>query len=172
MLQPCPCIPDRELPVNPFLPMISVQIPSRSFRFQRIDVADSPSQTLFGEGGQFNLGHVQPGTMLRGVMKFEILPNTPGLGWLKRFIQRGDVVRVQVITYKDNLICLGKSSSTSCLISCAQSVLHRCSRMDTLLQHSSGAINMKPQQVPLRTYSWSTFSVWLSEDRWIVSRES
>ena len=88
--------------------MISVQIPSRSFRFQRIDVADSPSQTLFGEGGRFNLGHVQPGTMLRGVMKFEFLPNTPGLGWLKRFIQRGDVVRVQVITYKDNLICIGK----------------------------------------------------------------
>lgn len=108
MLQPCPCIPDSELPVNPFLPMISVSIPSGRFRFQSIDVADSPSQALFGEGGQFNLGHVQPGAMLRGMMKFEFLPDTAGLGWLKRFIQGRDIVSIQVVAYKDNLVRIGK----------------------------------------------------------------
>lgn len=46
--------------------------------------------------------------MLRGMMKFEFLPDTAGLGWLKRFIQGRDIVSIQVVAYKDNLVRIGK----------------------------------------------------------------
>ena len=88
--------------------MISVSIPCSGFRFQSIDVADSPSQALSGEGGQFNLSHAQPGAMLRSMMKFESLPDTAGLGWLKRFIQGRDIVSIQVVAYKDDLLRIRK----------------------------------------------------------------
>lgn len=88
--------------------MIPVQIPSCGFSLQSLAVADSPSQALLGEGGQFYLGHVQPGAMLRGMMKFQFLPYPSSLCWLERFIQRRYIVRVQIVTYKDNLLHIGK----------------------------------------------------------------
>ena len=42
------------------------------------------------------------------MMKFEFLPDTAGLGWLKRFIQGRDIVSIQVVAYKDNLVRIGK----------------------------------------------------------------
>lgn len=97
------CVPNRELPINPFLTMIPVLIPSSGFCFQRFDVADSPSQASLGEGGQFYLGQVQPGTMLRGMMKFNLLPDTTSIIRLKRLVQGRDVVRIQVVADKNDL---------------------------------------------------------------------
>ena len=108
MLELGSCVPNGELPINPFLTMISVPILCSGFCFQRFDVVDSPSQTLRGEGGQFYLGHIKPGTMLRGMMKLKLLPDTTSFSRLKRLVQGRDVVRVQVITDKNNLLRIGE----------------------------------------------------------------
>ena len=55
------------------------------------------------EGGQFNLGHVQPRAMLRGKMLFKFLPYAACFRWLKGLVQGGDVMRVQVVAHKNDL---------------------------------------------------------------------
>ena len=88
--------------------MISIPIPYSGFCLQRFDVADSPSQTLLGEGGQFYLNHIKPGTMLRGMMKLKLLPDTTSFSRLKRLVQGRDVVCIQVVANKNDLFYVGK----------------------------------------------------------------
>ena len=103
MLELHPCIPYSKLPVNTFLTMISVPISRGGLSFQRTHVTDPPSQAFLGEGGQFNIGQVQPGAMLWGMMQFKFLPYGACFGRLKGLIQGRNVMRVQVVAHKNDL---------------------------------------------------------------------
>ena len=90
-----------KMPVNAFLPCITVNAPCFCLGFQDLHVSDSSAQAFPCKHGKFSLCHVKPRAMFRGVMHFETLPDASRLCRFKGFIQRRYVVRVQVVTHQN-----------------------------------------------------------------------
>lgn len=95
-----------KMPVNAFLPCITVNAPCFGFGFQDLHISDSPAQTFPCKHGKFSLCHVEPRAVFRCMVHFETLPYSSCLCRFKGFIQRRYVVRVQVVTYQNYLFSI------------------------------------------------------------------
>ena len=59
-------------------------------------IADTAVQTPSAEDAQLDLSHVQPAAMRRSVMKLEALGDAPSFARLKCFVERAELVGVEV----------------------------------------------------------------------------
>nr|VFK05597.1 MAG: hypothetical protein BECKH772A_GA0070896_105701 [Candidatus Kentron sp. H]VFK08827.1 MAG: hypothetical protein BECKH772C_GA0070978_105511 [Candidatus Kentron sp. H] len=66
------------------------------------DSRNTTTKTLFGKYAQLDFGDVQPATMLGGVVNFQTLQQTPGLGGLKSLVQGSRNVGIQVIPHQNH----------------------------------------------------------------------
>src|SRR4029450_2362406 len=63
---------------------------------------DAAIEALLLEDTQFDLSHVQPTPMLGGVMELELPSKPPCLGRLERFIQRCDLMGIEIVQHNPN----------------------------------------------------------------------
>ena len=61
---------------------------------------DPSIQTLPRQHAELNLGNVQPASMLGRMDQFELMRNPQSFGWLKRLIERAQLVRVEIVTHE------------------------------------------------------------------------
>ena len=95
-------IGDRKSPINGRLLRVALVFPGRDFTLERCFVGDAAIEALLLEDAQFDLGHVQPTPMLGGIMKLELPGDPPRLGRLKRFLQRRDLMRIEIVQHDAN----------------------------------------------------------------------
>ena len=95
-------IGDRKAPINGRLLRVALVFPGRDFTLERCFVGDAAIEALLLEDAQFDLGHVQPAPMLGGIMKLELPGAPPRLGRLKRFLQRRDLMRIEIVQHDAN----------------------------------------------------------------------
>ena len=98
-------ISNRELPVNRRFISIAALLVCRNLSPQYFFICNPTIKTLPLQDAQLDFCHVQPRAVLRCWMKFQLLGNTPSLSGFKRFIQRGHLVRIEII--QDNADHLG-----------------------------------------------------------------
>jgi hypothetical protein len=63
-------------------------------------------QTATGKNTDRDLGHIQPTAMFGRGMELDPMRNTPGLGWLKGFIQSRGRMGIEVILHNANVFGL------------------------------------------------------------------
>ena len=78
-----------ELPVNLSLVGIDRVLPGGEFAVEDVEVGDPPVQALPGQGGEFDLGDVEPGAVFRGVVDLQPGREAVRLGRLERLVQGG-----------------------------------------------------------------------------------
>ena len=74
---------------------------------QDLEVADARGQALPGQGGELDLGDVEPRPVLGGVMDLQALGQRVGLGRFEGLLQRGDAVGVEVVHDQHHGLGLG-----------------------------------------------------------------
>ena len=62
-----------ELPVDLALLGVCGLLPGGEFGVEGVDVGDAPVEALSGEGGEFDLGDVEPGAVPGGVVDLQAL---------------------------------------------------------------------------------------------------
>src|ERR671918_1576503 len=104
MAQLAPCNPRSEAPINPGMGQVAFGFQGLDFPPEGGFVGDALVQTLPAEHAQLQLGHVQPTTMLGGVVELQALENPPSLDRGKGLIQGSRAMGVQVVQdYPDHL---------------------------------------------------------------------
>lgn len=64
-------------------------------------------RALAGQGGQLDLGDVEPGAVLGCVVDLEPLGQRACFGWLERFVEQTEGVRVEVVHDQDDPLRVG-----------------------------------------------------------------
>src|SRR3982750_620940 len=90
---------DRELPINLNFLLLPLAHKGLDLGRQFLLCRKAAMQALFGQGGKLNLDHVQPTAGLGREVKLKTLGESKGFRRRERFIQRTEVVRVQIILY-------------------------------------------------------------------------
>src|SRR5262249_8176896 len=81
---------------------VALVFPGRNFTRERDFVWDAAIETLLLEDTQLDLGHAQPAPMLGGVMQLELSSDPPCLSRLERFIERRDLMRIEIVQHDAN----------------------------------------------------------------------
>ena len=68
---------------------------------------DAAVQALAGQGGEFDLGDVEPGAVLGGVVDLQALGEGVGLGRFECLVERADGVGVEVVHHQHDLLGVG-----------------------------------------------------------------
>ena len=91
-----------EVPVD--LPLVGVDgvLPGGEFVVEYLEVLDPPIEALPGQGGQLDLGDVEPGAVFGGVVDLQPGGEAARLDRLERLIQRPEGVRVEVVHDQDH----------------------------------------------------------------------
>ncbi len=89
----------RKTPLNSDLVIIAPLLPGSNDRPDPWYGRQPLIQALPPQDREFNLGHIQPTVMLRGVVKLQPSRDPSGFLWLKRVIQGGWRVGIQVIQH-------------------------------------------------------------------------
>src|SRR3954447_2204463 len=76
-----------EVPVDLSLVGVGGGLPGGEFGVEDVPVGDAAVEALSGQGGQFDLGDVEPGPVLGGVVDLESLGQGERLGRVERLIQ-------------------------------------------------------------------------------------
>src|ERR1051325_453175 len=82
----CACLRNAKTPIHCGFLHIADILPSCTLALQPIAIRDTLLEALVDQNRQLNLDHVEPRAMFGGIVKFELIENTPSLGWFKRFI--------------------------------------------------------------------------------------
>src|SRR4051794_21316995 len=101
-----PCIRRRETPPDLDAPLVPLLFPGRHLPLQLLPGRDPPGQALPGQHRQLDLRHVQPAPVLRRVVDLQLLGDPPRLLRRERLVERGQLVRVQVVHHQDHLLRL------------------------------------------------------------------
>jgi hypothetical protein len=96
-----------EVPVD--LPLVGVDgvLPGGQLVVEDVEVLDPPVEALSGQGGQLDLGDVEPGAVFRGVVDLQPGGEAARLDRLERLIQGAESVRVEVVHDQDNRLGIG-----------------------------------------------------------------
>src|SRR3989304_200351 len=94
------CVGVRKVPVYFGMSVVPTVLPGGDMSVHRLHVGDKAVQTLTAQGAELDLCHVKPTAMLRRVMYFETLRETPRLFRRKRLIERSRRMGVQVVQDK------------------------------------------------------------------------
>src|SRR3954470_20543897 len=101
-----PCIRRRETPPDLDAPLVPLLFPGGHLPLQLLPGLDPPGQALPGQHRQLDLRHVQPAPVLRRVVDLQLLGDPPGLLRRERLVERGQLVRVQVVHHQHHLLGL------------------------------------------------------------------
>ena len=71
---------DRRLTIFP------IRLPSRNLAAHLGEVRNTATETMPAQGAQFDLGHVQPASLLRGVVDLEPFRQLASLLWAERLV--------------------------------------------------------------------------------------
>ena len=123
--------------------------------FQQRFIADPAVQALPAEDAQLDLGHVQPASVIGCVVKLQAFGYAARLGRCKRFVERAQLVGVEIVQTSRITVASEYASSTSHFIRCAKSTAVRCPVTSTCLHPPFGSQNMNRFRVPFRWYSVS-----------------
>ena len=96
-----------ELPADLALVVVGCGLPGGEFGVEDVEVVDPAGQALAGQGGQLDLGDVEPGAVLGCVVDLEPLGQRACFGWLERFVERTEGVRVEVVHDQDDPLRVG-----------------------------------------------------------------
>ena len=86
-----------ELPVNRGACSIAGGFDRGEFVDQRCFSRNTALQALARKDTQFNFGHVQPTSMLRRIVKLQLLPHPVGFRGGKRFVERARFVSIEIV---------------------------------------------------------------------------
>jgi len=128
-------------PLNGDAVIITPLLPGSNDGSNALNRRQALEQALTGQHTQFKLGHVQPTAMLGYVMELQPSHDPSSFLGLKRLIQRGWRVRIQVIQQTRIRGASGKCTSTSSFIACAKSCLVRRLVTSTCRQPTLGSRN-------------------------------
>ena len=95
-------IGNRKAPINGRLLRVALIFPGRNFTRERYFVRDTAIEALVLEDAQCDLSHVQPTPMLGCVMQLQLPGDPPRLSRLERFIQRRDLMRIEIVQHDTN----------------------------------------------------------------------
>lgn len=90
---------DVEFPFDPGFRLISAAGPGGGFLLHLLQGGDAPTQTLFGQYGQFNLRHIEPASVLGGEVPFDPLQQV-GRPFSEGLDQRPGGVGVEVVEHQ------------------------------------------------------------------------
>ena len=87
-----------ELPVDLALVGVGGVLPGGEFGVEGVEVVDPAVEALPGQGGQLDLGDVEPGAVFGGVVDLQALGQGERLGGFERLVQRpgGVVLRLSI----------------------------------------------------------------------------
>src|SRR5579859_4078236 len=102
-----PSIGAGKAPMDVHLSSITLLRQSFNMLPQMLKAFDALGQTVALKNADLDLGHVEPTPMLRGIMHLQALPKSLGFLRLKRLIQAGCCMRVQMIHHQANTLGLG-----------------------------------------------------------------
>src|SRR5680860_810434 len=85
-----------EVPVDLALAGVGRLLPRGEFGVEDVEVVDPAVEALAGQGGELDLGDVEPGPVFGGVVDLESLGQREGLVWFEGLVERGDAVGVEV----------------------------------------------------------------------------
>ena len=88
MLELDPCVVAGELPIGFGIVGVSYFRPCGHFSFKGRFVGDAAVQALREEYREFGFAHIEPGTMLGGVVPLEALNEPSGFGSRECLVQR------------------------------------------------------------------------------------
>src|SRR3954471_23430663 len=96
-----------EVPVD--LPLVGVDgvLPGGQLVVEDVEVVDPPVQALSGQGGQLDLGDVQPGAVFGGVVDLQPGGEAARLDRLERLVQGAERVGVEVVHDQDHRLGVG-----------------------------------------------------------------
>ncbi len=77
-----------ELPVNLALVGVGLALPGGELGVEGVEVLDAAVEALPGQGGEFDLGDVEPRAVFGGVVDLQPLGQRERLGRLERLVQR------------------------------------------------------------------------------------
>jgi hypothetical protein len=72
-------------------------LPGGEFGVEGVDVGDAPVEALSGQGGQFDLGDVEPGAVPGGVVDLQPLCQRERRGGCEGVVEGADAVGVEVV---------------------------------------------------------------------------
>lgn len=105
MLQLGASIGSLELPVHTLLTVVSLGMPRRKFLVKFFDTVYAPfCQTLVPESSEFSLSYVKPAAVLGRVVYFKTLCQAESLRRFKRLVKGCDIVSIEIVTYKYDLL--------------------------------------------------------------------
>src|SRR5262245_10137149 len=93
---------DREAPVNGSLLGVTLLFPRCDCTRECGFVGNTAVEALLLQDTEFDLGHIQPTPMLGGVMQLELPGDPPRFGRLKRFIERRDLMGIEIVQHDTN----------------------------------------------------------------------
>ena len=96
-----------ELPVDPLLTLIAPGFPGLGFPTQGVEVGYPAVQTLPGEDAEFQFGDIEPTAVLGGVVNLQPLCQAPGRVRREGFVERAQLVGVEVIADQPDPCGLG-----------------------------------------------------------------
>lgn len=105
MLQLGASIGSLELPVHTLLTVVSLGMPRRKFLVKFFDTVYAPfCQTLVPESSEFSLSYIKPAAVLWRVVYFKTLCQAESLRRFKRLVKGCDIVSIEIVTYKYDLL--------------------------------------------------------------------
>ena len=93
-----------EPPVYDCGSLVAFMLKRRYFCLQYHFVADPAVEALSTEDAQFNLSHVEPTAMFGSVVKLQAFGYTTRFGWFKCFVQRTQLVSIEVVQHQTDHI--------------------------------------------------------------------
>ena len=96
-----------ELPIDLTLVGVGGGLPDGEFAVEDFEVADTAIQALPCQRGEFDLGDVEPGAVLWGVVDLESLGECVGFGGWECLVERGDAVGVEVVHHQHDDLRVG-----------------------------------------------------------------
>src|SRR5687767_11578999 len=82
--------------------MVAVGLPGSNVSSHLFGRGDATAEALAVECAQFDFRDVQPTAVLGRVVDFEALGQTTGFGWHEGFVERGDVVGIEVVHHQSD----------------------------------------------------------------------
>jgi hypothetical protein len=101
------CVVGGELPADLALVGVGGVLSGGEFGVEGVEFVDAAVEALPGQCGQFDLGDVEPGPVFGCVVDLQTLGQREGLfGW-EGFVERGDVVGVEVVHHQRHGLGVG-----------------------------------------------------------------